>query len=302
MDLAPRVPVQTTVEAMPLEQANEALDRLRGGRLTGALALVPVGAQPLEQLQQRGLHLVPRGPRLRRVGDHHRRLAHRRQQQVGERAAPAARAARRPPSRACSPAVTSPMPWRMSISRHSAQPSTEGASSRFTRACAGSMHASRKARVPVFSSSRASVDAVQAARDRGHDLALHLLVHRPEQVALVGEVVVERPAGHLRAADDLLGAHGGVSALGEQLAGSLHQRGARGLRTLLLRWLIQVYVTLPIGPYNLYVKGAQHAVQGNLAVTRPRRAKGPRPSRWEADRLLRGRARARRSCSSTACW
>ena len=39
--LAPRVPVETKVEALPLQQANEALDRLRGGRLTGALALVP---------------------------------------------------------------------------------------------------------------------------------------------------------------------------------------------------------------------------------------------------------------------
>ena len=41
MALAPQVPVRTTVEALPLEQANEALDRLRAGRVTGALALVP---------------------------------------------------------------------------------------------------------------------------------------------------------------------------------------------------------------------------------------------------------------------
>jgi len=41
MALAPQVPVETTVEAMPLEDANEALDRLRDGRVTGALALVP---------------------------------------------------------------------------------------------------------------------------------------------------------------------------------------------------------------------------------------------------------------------
>jgi propanol-preferring alcohol dehydrogenase len=38
--LAPRVPVATTVERMPLEQANEALARLREGRLTGAAVLV----------------------------------------------------------------------------------------------------------------------------------------------------------------------------------------------------------------------------------------------------------------------
>ena len=39
--LAAQVPVRTTVEAMPLAQANEALARLRDGTVTGALALVP---------------------------------------------------------------------------------------------------------------------------------------------------------------------------------------------------------------------------------------------------------------------
>lgn len=38
--LAPQVPVVTTVETLPLEQANEALARLREGRLTGAAVLV----------------------------------------------------------------------------------------------------------------------------------------------------------------------------------------------------------------------------------------------------------------------
>src|SRR5436305_4701891 len=37
--LAPRVPVRTEVEAFPLEQANEALDRLRAGRIQGAAVL-----------------------------------------------------------------------------------------------------------------------------------------------------------------------------------------------------------------------------------------------------------------------
>jgi propanol-preferring alcohol dehydrogenase len=41
LDLAPRVPVRTTVEAFPLEQANEALDKLRRGGVRGALVLVP---------------------------------------------------------------------------------------------------------------------------------------------------------------------------------------------------------------------------------------------------------------------
>ena len=39
--LAPSVPVRTEVEAVPLEQANEALARLREGDVRGALVLVP---------------------------------------------------------------------------------------------------------------------------------------------------------------------------------------------------------------------------------------------------------------------
>ena len=38
--LAPKIPVTTTTETFPLEEANEALDRLRDGRLTGAAVLV----------------------------------------------------------------------------------------------------------------------------------------------------------------------------------------------------------------------------------------------------------------------
>nr|WP_295558207.1 zinc-dependent alcohol dehydrogenase family protein [uncultured Hyphomicrobium sp.] len=41
LDLAPRIPVVTHTTAMPLSKANEALDRLRRGDLTGALVLVP---------------------------------------------------------------------------------------------------------------------------------------------------------------------------------------------------------------------------------------------------------------------
>ena len=39
--LAPKVPAKTTIETFPLEKANEALSRLRGGRLTGAAVLIP---------------------------------------------------------------------------------------------------------------------------------------------------------------------------------------------------------------------------------------------------------------------
>jgi propanol-preferring alcohol dehydrogenase len=39
--LAPRIPVRTTVEAFPLEDANEALEKLRAGGVEGALVLMP---------------------------------------------------------------------------------------------------------------------------------------------------------------------------------------------------------------------------------------------------------------------
>jgi propanol-preferring alcohol dehydrogenase len=39
MQLAPQIPVKTEVEAFPLEQANEALDKLRQGDVVGAVAL-----------------------------------------------------------------------------------------------------------------------------------------------------------------------------------------------------------------------------------------------------------------------
>jgi len=41
LELAPRVPVRTRIEEFPLAQANEALDALRAGRLTGAAVLRP---------------------------------------------------------------------------------------------------------------------------------------------------------------------------------------------------------------------------------------------------------------------
>jgi propanol-preferring alcohol dehydrogenase len=40
MHLAPQVPVRTQVEAFPLEQANEALEALRSGRIRGAAAIM----------------------------------------------------------------------------------------------------------------------------------------------------------------------------------------------------------------------------------------------------------------------
>lgn len=39
LELAPLVPIRTTVQTFPLDQANEAMDRLRSGRITGAAVL-----------------------------------------------------------------------------------------------------------------------------------------------------------------------------------------------------------------------------------------------------------------------
>jgi propanol-preferring alcohol dehydrogenase len=41
LSLAPRVPVRTAVETLPLDRANEAMARLRAGKVEGALVLVP---------------------------------------------------------------------------------------------------------------------------------------------------------------------------------------------------------------------------------------------------------------------
>jgi propanol-preferring alcohol dehydrogenase len=41
LELAPRVPVRAEVETLPLTEANEALERLRSGRVRGSLVLVP---------------------------------------------------------------------------------------------------------------------------------------------------------------------------------------------------------------------------------------------------------------------
>jgi propanol-preferring alcohol dehydrogenase len=41
LSIAPRVPVRTEVATFALEQANEALDRLRAGELRGSAVIVP---------------------------------------------------------------------------------------------------------------------------------------------------------------------------------------------------------------------------------------------------------------------
>jgi propanol-preferring alcohol dehydrogenase len=41
MTLAPQVPIRTQVEAFPLENAGDALDRLRAGHIRGAAVILP---------------------------------------------------------------------------------------------------------------------------------------------------------------------------------------------------------------------------------------------------------------------
>jgi alcohol dehydrogenase, propanol-preferring len=43
LELAPKIPIRTEIEAFPLEQANDALDRLRSGRIRGAAVLDVTG-------------------------------------------------------------------------------------------------------------------------------------------------------------------------------------------------------------------------------------------------------------------
>jgi propanol-preferring alcohol dehydrogenase len=45
LELAPRVPVRTSVRTFSLEQANEALEHIRAGDLRGAAVVVPGEAQ-----------------------------------------------------------------------------------------------------------------------------------------------------------------------------------------------------------------------------------------------------------------
>ena len=62
-------------------------------------------------------------------------------------------------------------------------------------------------------------------RALGH-LGLDLLEDRGEELALVGELVVEGAPGDPGRAHDLLGAHGGEAPLGEEGTGGRHERGA----------------------------------------------------------------------------
>jgi hypothetical protein len=88
---------------------------------------------------------------------------------------------------------------------------------------AGSSQASRNEPPPV-------IGRVHLGPDSLHQLLLDPLEGGAKEVALVREVVVERPAGDLGASDDLLCADPGIAALGEQLERRLHEGIAGRLR------------------------------------------------------------------------
>ena len=117
-----------------------------------------------------------------------------------------------------SDAFTRPRPYWASISRHSSQPSTLGASVIMIRWIAGSVHASRNASTAARICCHWSVSFSAAAADASASSRREVVEHRAHQVLLVAEVVVERAARHAGPLDDLLGADARVPALGEQLA------------------------------------------------------------------------------------
>jgi hypothetical protein len=73
------------------------------------------------------------------------------------------------------------------------------------------------------------LDPGDARADVGHQSPLELLVDGAEEVALVGEVVVEGAPGDTGTGDDLLGADAGKAALGEELTADPQKRVAGGV-------------------------------------------------------------------------
>src|SRR4051794_33162171 len=139
-------------------------------------------------------------------------------------------------------------------------------------------------------------EGLERARRLGDDLLaeacdhllLEVLQDGAEQVALVGELVVERPPCDTGASDDLLGADAGVAALAEQLAPCLHQCGTCGLGPLDLGSL-DIHAVCMKDAYSLYVNCWSQPC--HRPWTSPRR---PSTTRTRV-------VTARCCCSSTAC-
>jgi hypothetical protein len=109
----------------------------------------------------------------------------------------------------------------------------------------GGAGAERRERVGRADSRHALADALE-------QLALDLLVGRLEQALLPAEVVVERAARHARGADDLLRAHTGEAAGGEQRACRGDERGAGGVGALGVLGLA-FHTACMQNTYSLYV-------------------------------------------------
>jgi propanol-preferring alcohol dehydrogenase len=52
LKIAPEVPVKTTVQVFPLQEANDALNRLRQGKIEGAAVLLMLGQEPVESARE----------------------------------------------------------------------------------------------------------------------------------------------------------------------------------------------------------------------------------------------------------
>ena len=85
--------------------------------------------------------------------------------------------------------------------------------------------ASRNDAAPRRNCSTGSSDVTAAVMVAVVQLELDLLVDRAEQILLGREVVVQRPACHAGALDDVFPSRGGEAALGEQRPGGREQRG-----------------------------------------------------------------------------
>ena len=120
----------------------------------------------------------------------------------------------------------------------------------------GSLHASSQPRAPTRSTASGSLapEATAAlAVLRGH-LGLDLLEDRREQLALVGELVVERAARDAGRAHDLLGADACEPALGEEGPGGGDQRGAGGLGAFGVLVPLDIHTVCIHYAYSLYAK------------------------------------------------
>ena len=83
--------------------------------------------------------------------------------------------------------------------------------------------------VPGVLGVRVAAESLERGCDLRAELALHLLEHRPEELLLAGEVVVERALGHPRLSDNRIKRRFRVAAGAEKVTPGGEQRLARRL-------------------------------------------------------------------------